>query len=340
MAKEDIAIESIYNINKYLKKENLLPVYFLFGEDEFTISNAVSLIKKTLSEFILSDFDMEDIELQKSSDINQIVDLAYSFPFSGGKKLITLKNFELLNDKKNFIEYIQNPSEFTFLVITQKGKKIDMREKLNKVLIEKKYLFEARDLNRNELTSWTVSRAAKLNLKINRQNAESLIDFVGEDKSLLEMNLTKFSSFLSENQEITIELIENLASFTKEYNVFNLLDAIIVRDKAKALEIAYSLLDKGDERTISNIVGLLIRFISTVVKIIDISTQKLPFMEAAKIAGVSPYFYKNCEKAVYLRNEEKMRNAIKALLEADISIKSTPLDNKSILSILISKIVQ
>jgi len=339
MAKE-ATIESIYNINKYLKKDNLLPVYFLFGEDEFTISNAVNLIRKTLSEFVLNEFDIETIELQKSSNINQILDLAYSFPFGGGKKIIVVKNFEQLGEKKNFIEYIENPSDFTFLIITQKGKKIDMREKLNKLLIEKGYLFEARELNRNELTAWVISRVSKLDLKISQQNAELLIDFVGEDKSLLEMNLTKFSSFLTEQNEITTELIENLASYTKEYDVFNLLNAIINRDKSTAIEIGYSLLDKGDDKAINNIIGLLIRFISTVVKIIDLSAQKLPFMEAAKIAGVSPYFYKNCEKANYLRNEENVRNAITALIEADMSVKSSQLDSKSILSVLISKIIQ
>lgn len=338
MAKSE-TVESIYNIKKYLKKENLLPIYFLFGEDEFTISNAVNLIKKELSEYILNDFDQENIELQKGSETSPIIDLAYSFPFGGGKKLIVIRNFELLNEKKNFSDYVQNPSDFTFIIVTQKGKKIDLREKLYKLLIEKGYIFEARPMNKSDLISWIIKRAISLNLKISEQSAEALIDFIGEEKSIVEMNLIKFSNYLSNEKEITPELIQNLGTSTKEYSAFNLMDAIVAKNKSSALEIAHSLVDKGSDKEILNIIGLLTRFVETLAKRLELSKEKISAFEAAKIAGVAPYFYDKCGKAYYLQNENNLRNAVAALLDADLAVKSSSLDGKTILSMLISKLI-
>lgn len=333
-------IESIYNINKYLKKETLLPIYFLFGEDDFTISNAVLLIKRNLSEFVLNEFDFENIELQKGDDIGKIIDLAYAFPFGGGKKLLVIKNFEQLSEKKNFYDYVQSPSDFTFMVITQKGKKIDQREKLYKLLIEKGYIFEARPMNRRELILWSVKRAANLNLRITEENAAVLIDFIGEEKSVIDSNLIKFSNYLTDEKEITPEIIQNLGTDTKEYTAFNLMDAIVARDKIKATEIAYSLIDTEGEKSVLNLIGLLARFIETSVKILELSKQKISIAEAAKIAGVAPYFYEKCSRAKFLLNEDSLRNAVESLIEADLASKTSALDSKTILTVLISKLIQ
>ncbi|GAB4127949.1 MAG: DNA polymerase III subunit delta [Ignavibacteriales bacterium] len=333
-------IESIYNINKYLKKENYLPIYFLFGEDEFTINNAISLIKRALSEFVLNEFDFESIELQRGDDIGKIIDLAYAFPFGGGKKLLVIKNFELLTEKKSFYDYVQNPSEFAFLIITQKGKKIDQREKLYKLLIEKGYIFEARPMNKRELASWTVKRAASLRMNITEDNAAALIDFIGDEKSLIEMNLIKFSNYLTDEKEITPEIIQNLGTDTKEYTSFNLMDAIISADKTKAIEIAYSLIEKEGEKSILNLLGLLNRFVETSVKILELSKQNISTVEAAKVAGVAPYFYEKCGRASFLLNENNLRNAVGALIEADLASKTSSMDGKTILTVLISKLIQ
>jgi len=339
MTKAEPRIESIYNINKYLEKDDLLPVYFLFGEDEFTINEVINGIKNKLQNLILSEFDFETISCTRDSNLSSIIDLAYSFPFGGGKKLIILKDFENCNEKKSFIDYINNPADFTFFVISQKGKKIDLREKIFKSLIDHGYIFEAREMSKSELISWVVAAAAKNKMKISKPDAETLIDFVGNNKAMLDMNLNKFQNSVSTDGQITIELIENLGSSSKEFSALNLLNSIINKNKAEAIEIADSLLDKTDDNAILNILGLLTRFILTMVKMVELDSQRLSTFEASKASGVSEYFYKNCQKAHYLKNEMNLKNAVDAMLEADVLVKTTSLDSKTILMSLIARLI-
>ena len=124
MAKKELP--SITEIAKFLSKENLLPVYFLCGEDQYTIDLAVETIEKAVTPLLLSDFDKEILSAEKNLGLTQVLDLAYSFPFGGGKKLIILKNFEKFGDKKELASYVKNPSEFTVLIIVQSGKISDV----------------------------------------------------------------------------------------------------------------------------------------------------------------------------------------------------------------------
>ncbi len=62
-------IESIYNLPRYLKDDSLLPIYFLFGEDSFTINNAVKTIEKKIAPLVESDFDFETLTISKESSV-------------------------------------------------------------------------------------------------------------------------------------------------------------------------------------------------------------------------------------------------------------------------------
>ena len=52
-----IQIPSITEVSKFLTKEKFLPIYFLCGEDQYTIDLALDAIEKAVTPFVLSDFD-------------------------------------------------------------------------------------------------------------------------------------------------------------------------------------------------------------------------------------------------------------------------------------------
>ena len=332
MAKKNLP--SIHEITKSLTKEKLLPLYFICGEDQFSIGTAVELIQKAVDPLIESDFDREVINAEKNQNISQVLDLAYSFPFGGGKKLIILKNFEKLNDKKELSSYIQNPPEFTVLVITNYGKINDASREPFSILIERKYLFEARNETGDELVAWLLRQSKKLKLNISEDNARALIEIVGEEKSLLEMQLQKMFDYAGENKEISFEDIQKLSSHTKKFSIFNLQDALGKGDKSKSLEIAFNLLDSGVEIIV--ILNLISKFILTLAQITEMVRSNINDNEAARMMGVSWYYYINCKKAGFFMKDERLLNASRALLEADLSVKTSSSDPKTILIMLIS----
>jgi len=331
-------IESIYNLPKYLKDDSLLPIYFLFGEDSFTINNAVKTIEKKIAPLVESDFDFETLTISKESSVSQFVDLAYSFPFGAGKKLIVVKGLDAIKEKKNFAAYVNDPAEFSIMVISHFSQKVNIRQEPFKSLQAKGYIFEARELKGRELVDW-VNRKAKLEgIELGSEATQVLIEMVGENKAILEMQLKKLSSYSTENEVITPEIIRKLAEITKEYSIFDLQSSLGKGDKGTSIKIAYNLLSSRTDMVF--IIAMLTKFITTLAQTLEIKNQRLSDFDAGKEIGVSPYYYRNTKQATFLLNESRLVNAAKVLLEADIRLKSTSIDDKTNLSILIAEILK
>lgn len=335
MAKKEIP--SITELTKYLSKEKFLPLYFFCGEDQYSLDLAIEMVEQTVGPHVLSDFDKEIINAEKSQSLSQVLDLAFSFPFGGGKKLLILKNFDKFNDKKELLSYTANPPDFTVLVIMQSGKISDLSREPYSVLLEKRFLFEARNATGSELVEWVVKKSKKLGINFSDDNAQALIEIVGEDKSLLDMQLEKFVDYLGGKSDVTFEDIKKISSPTKEHSIFDLQDAIGKGNKSKALEVAYNLLDAGTE--IVFIINMLSKFVLAVAQITELVKSRVNDFEAAKLAGISYGYYMNCKKASFLMNDERLLNASRALLTADLSIKTSATESKTVLTILITEML-
>lgn len=332
-----IQIPSVTEISKSLSKDKFLPIYFLCGEDQYTLDLAVETIEKAVAPFVLSDFDKEVISAEKSQSLSQVLDLALSFPFGGGKKLILVKNFEKFNEKKELSVFIKSPPNFTILVVTQPGKISDPSKEPYSNLLNMRALFEARVATGDELIDWLVKKAKQLGINFPGNIAQFLIDIVGEDKSLLEIQLQKLLNYLPDKEKVTTENIIKLASPTKEYSIFNLQDAVGKGNKSKAIEVAYNLFDSGMEIVV--IVNMLSKFVLIVAQIMELVKLGINDNEAARLAGVSWGYYVNCKKASYMMNDERLLNASRALLNADIAVKTTSADPRTVLLALISEML-
>lgn len=331
------SIPSIYDTLKTLSKDKLLPVYLLSGDDDFLISETASKITDFAETLIESDFDKESFSIDKSDNFSLILDLAIAFPFGSGKKVITVKNFEKVSDKKLLSEYISNPAEFTCLILINYGKISSPLKEPFIELANKGFLFETPKKDTRGLVGWILHRSGELNFKINEENALLVAEIVGEEKSLIDMQLRKYSDYIGSGGTIDAETINKLTSTTKEYTVFNLQDQIAAGNKSKALEIAYNLLDGSYE--IVQIITIITKFISTVAQIHELASLHQNDFTAAKIANVSPYYYINCKKGVRVFTHKRLMKSTQALLSADLMVKTTASDPKTIITILLSEIL-
>lgn len=327
----NIPISEVVN---YLKEDSFLPVYFLCGTDSHAIDSAMHLIKDRTASQIESDFDIDIIDCEKGTNASSVVDTALAFPFGSGKKLVIVKNFNKLEDKKILKDYVQNPSESTILVIVQHAKFGSVRSEPFKSLAEKKFVFEANELRGAELARWVVKIAKIHKLSISQENAQVLIDIVGKDKGLLESQVIKFENFVGEGNEITEETIQKLSSQTREFNIFDLQDALIASNKRDSLSIGYKLIDQGIE--LVYILIMLNRFFTTVAHSFDLQRKNKNSADAAKELKISQFYYKKCSQARYFKNKKRLAKAVNALLHADLTIKTTSTDPKTVLAILIS----
>jgi DNA polymerase-3 subunit delta len=332
------SISTLENIDKYLSAESLLPIYFLAGKDKYSLEAAVDKIKTAVQPFIASDFDVEIFSLDKGVDFNTVLDSALAFPFGSEKKLIVARGFENIADKKKLLPYSKAPSDFTILVITHNAEIKGAKTQPFAELAARGYLFENRKLRPSELAEWIIVRAAAHGITISRDNAYMLMEFVGNEKSLLEMQMQKFAGFLNGSGEVTAELIENLSSITKEFSIFELQDAIGSGEKGKAMKICLNLLNSGMD--ILQINAMLIKFITTLAAAHEYKRKNISNEEAARNLQVSPYYYKKCAMSNYMLSERRLHRAAKALLNSELASKTSGIDRKTTAAMMIAEMMQ
>ena len=334
MAKTKINVPPISEAVKNIKRGSLLPVYYFFGEDSFSIDISLKAVDEAVKPLIASEFDKE-VFYSEEKTIADVIDFASSFPFGSEKKFIIFKEFEKLRDKKNILSYVQSPSDFTVLVIIHNGSIQNLDTEPYKTLAQNNFLYEAKELKGKNLITWLVNYCEENKKSLSQINAQMLVEIVGENRSMLEAQLDKIFTFTADKPEITLEDITSLSTALKEYSIFDLQDAIAKKDKARALKLAYNLIDKGQEPVF--IIHMLTRYFTGLSRVNEMAEQNINEMAAARIVGTHPYYYKNYKNARRAFSDRELFNIGRALMNADLAVKTTSADSKTIVSMLIAE---
>jgi len=331
-------IPSIREVTSHIKGKKFQPVYYFFGEDGGTIEGAVEALTKAISPLLTSEFDKEVISADNTVKMNDILDLASAFPFGDGKKLLIIRNSESIKDKQPLTAYIENPPDFTIIIFTQNGGVSSFEKDPMPALVKHGYIFESKRLKGRDLESWVVKKTAVMGKELNYDAAGVLIELAGDDRNFIEMQLNKLVNYIGDRKEITIDDIKHASSAGKEYSVFDLLDELGKGNKPKSLEIGIALLEAGEE--ILMILGLVSKYIKVMAHHMELKSLGMPSQQASREVGVSKFFYENSVKKVYYHKRENLWRAAKAILEAEMMLKSSAVDEKTVMTMFISKMIK
>lgn len=320
---------------KNLKKGKILPLYYLFGEDTYNLSLAIKSIEDAVAPLILSDFD-KDICYSDDRNLQEVINAARAFPFGSEKKLIIYKEAEKVKDKKLLEPYISSPLDFTVLVLVHNGKITNLTSSPFTLLQENNFLYEAKELKGENLVEWIMDLAGSKGMQISNDNASFLAEISGDSRLIIENQLEKIITFLNDKTEISFDVIKEVSVSFKEYNVFDLQNAVFQKDKAASIKIAFNMIDKGEDA--SFIINMLTRSFIGLSRIRELNEKKIPDAEAAKIVGTHPFYLKNFQRAGVLFSLNDLVKASEALLKADISIKTTSTDQKTVIALLIAEL--
>jgi len=336
MAKSKITVPPISDAVKSLRSKKFLPVYFLFGEDEFGIENALKTVEETIFPLITSDFDKEII-YGEDNDATSLINIVSAFPFGSEKKLVVLKEFDKLKDKKKLSSYIKSPADFSVLVLVQNGGVTNLDTEPYKTLLQNKFAFEAKELKGRNLIEWLIDFVNSGGREISYENAQALTDIVGESRSMIEAQLEKIFIYMGEEKKITLESIRALSTALKEYTIFDLQNALGRKNKKDSLKVAFNLLEKSMEPI--QIIFMLTKYFTQLLRVKELDEKKVTAEAGARIIGTHYFYYPEYVKARNLYGEEGLFRAAQALLKADLAVKTTSQDGKTIITTLLAEIL-
>jgi DNA polymerase-3 subunit delta len=327
---------AIIEIEKQLKQNKILPIYYLFGEDSYSIDSTLELLEKNIQPFIVSEFDKETLYSEKLSFAN-VISLASAFPFGSQKKLIIYKQAEKTKDKKELTSYAKSPADFTVLICLHDGTITSAESEPFKTLAAQGYLFEAKELKGKNLIDWLMTKVESNGKNLSVENAQLLVDISGENRNALESQLEKIFLYIGENKEITIDSIRGLSTSLKQYTIFDLTNAIGKKNKAAALKVLNNLLKNGMESI--QVIAMLNKYFTSLARLNELTENKTNEFQIARIMSTHPFYLKDYYQARKLYSDKHLAAAFAALFKADLASKSTSIDTYSLLSILIAEII-
>ena len=214
--------------------------------------------------------------------------------------------------------YIEKPLSSTMLVVAYKNKKVDGRTKLAKLLKEKGALLTTKKLYDNELPEWTQQLVYAKGYTINRKALFLLIDHIGNDLSRLNNEIDKLALNLSGRNTITEDDIETYVGVSKEFNVFELQQAIASRDLYKAIRIIKYFEANPKAAPMQLILPSLYNFFSKVQMVYSVPSREEKTIASA--IGVNNFFVRDylqaaqqysaptVERILLLLHEYNLRN--------------------------------
>lgn len=365
-------------IHKYDKTNNF-PFYVISGNEYFLKKQALAEIKKRffseggvkqgLIEFNSNDAGSnftgnQNVRNTKTSTLfNDVFDELKTAPMFGKHKLVIVENADsfLGGDQDKVLGYIKNPFSVNCLILEVLS--IDKRTKLAKamdgkcgVLIECDKLYDSpapwevkRPEYDSELTRWIVMHARNFDKTMNLKSAFCLLEKTGNNLSIINNQIDALSVYTGDRNEITIEDIQNLIGVSHREKLYNLLDAIGMKDTISAVKIAGTIFDIGMESKRNNITydakSIAITIVSSlhrrmkdlwkIMRLLNNGGGKKEILE--KKYAPMPFVDKFIKHARNF-NEVEMPEKWKYLLEADLLCKTSRLSPALIVEQLITKL--
>ena len=245
-----------------IRERRFKPVYLLMGDESYyidlicdaIIANALNETERDFNQTILYGADVDDFAL--------VVNAAKRFPMMAERQLIVVKEAQNIKGIDNLSYYLQKPLMSTILVIcykngTLRNKKIIAGIESIGVVYESKKLYD------NQLPAFINNYVAAKSLSIEPKAVSMLADFVGNDLSRLSGELDKLAISLPEgSMRITPETVERNVGISKDFNNYELLNAIISRNASKVAQIVQYFEHKPKNNPLVVTISVLFNFFS------------------------------------------------------------------------------
>ena len=233
-----------------LKQGKYAPAYMLCGKEPYYIDKVADYIEQHVLDEMAREFDQTIIYGKDlaSGDVSSVIGAARGFAMMGGYKVIIVKEAQNIKKWDALAMYMDNPQPSTILVFCYKYGSPDKRLNLFKNW-EKKggVLMESEQLRDYQVEKWIRDYVAQRNkelresgdeVQIDEKVTKILADSIGTDLTQIVGALQKLIDGRPEGVKvIDAALVERNIGISKDFNVFELQNALIAGDVVKANRI-------------------------------------------------------------------------------------------------------
>lgn len=321
---------------KQLKAGKLAPVYYIHGPDAFMLDTAVEAICQAAAPEGLNAFNHDKFR-GKDAVGERVRAAAEQLPFMVPRRIVILRNIEEMpgRELEALADYFENPADTTVLIVhaMTAAKSVDGRTAAVKKLRKAAQEFEFKAFYENEIAEFLKRKAHEKNLRLDDECLAHLVEACGTELAPLVDAVERIDLYLGDSQTprvVDVEIVRNVVAHTRVHNVFALTDALGGRDFERSLQILGSMLEAGDNAI--GIMAMIARHFRILSRLKDPDVRSLQDRnEKARASGAVVFFLQKYQQDADRFTRAELENIRSALLDADITLKSSRLADRVVL---------
>ncbi len=320
--------DDLIKLKKQLKDGKLSPLYLFYGDEEYLRETYVKRVTDMVPDGGFPEFNRIKLE---GTDIplSEYDDAWESFPMMTDKKLIHIKNSGIFKpqrkkkedaatpeEKKEFwTEKFKRISDDTVVIFDEAA--VDKRGVLYKAASKAGQVVEFNYMSEADLVTWVIKQCLDRKVKMSKENAYYLITLCDPGLNNLNNELNKLFEYC--DGEILRSDIERVVSKSMQVVAFELTDAIMEGDAAKAMSVL------GGIKTVdynNGAFSTLYLMLSNFEKLLRVKLMSdSPQTEIISALGLGPFIGRKYIERAALYSADSIRWMIKRVAEIDLAVK-------------------
>lgn len=228
----------------------IAPLYLFVGEERYQQELALQVLYNTIDESLRL-FNLTVLTIGSDNGTGSkttaamVLDSANQMPMMAARRIVVVRDFDKIKeDEQDMVfAYLNNPAPTTTVVFQAASP--DKRRKLTTTLVKSCIVVTFDWLDEARASRWAEDYLKELGCKIEPAALRLLIQLIGTGLTRLSNELEKLAAYAN-GSAINTAAVQELAPRAREHNSWELWDAIISRDRKRALKLMNRLLDDSD----------------------------------------------------------------------------------------------
>lgn len=301
-----------------LKKGEWKPLYFLQGDEPYFMevissyieSNALPEGERAFNQSVLYGADVNAMSL---------LETLRRLPMMSERQVVILKQAQQMRDFTDKMEtYLVKPVPSTVFVVHYVGKKLAKNTKLYKAMAAVGVVFTSDKLKDYQLPDWIKGFAKEAGYKLQDKAAIMLAEFLGNDLARIAHSLEKLT-MAGIGDTITPDHVEDLIGISKDFNPFELQNAMSEGDRVKVAQIINYFGANPKACPFPMLTGTMYNYFKRFLQYHELGLRDT--RSIMENLGMNYYTAGELQKGARFFNPQRVRRGVRILAEYDLRSK-------------------
>jgi len=318
---------SFSELRRHVKAGHIDPLYLFVGDEAYYHEHGLRLLYNTLDEagrlFNLAVFTIgSDITPGRKASAWAALETANQSPMMAARRIVVIRDFDKIKEDETemVMEYLKRPSPLATVVF--QAASLDQRRRLSAALLKTCTVAAFDRLGDEAAKRWAEEFLKSRGCRIEPAALGHLIGLTGTRLMRLANELGKLVAY-SGGGAINLTMVQELVPRAREHSSFELWDAIMERDRKRAVRVMERILDDNERDAPLMVLGSLAALFRKMLVGKELMVRGASYEEVGKATGQYGPRAKEFNARISRMAREEIVHGLHRIAQVDSAIKNS-----------------